>query len=55
MKPYIIISGLNINDNNRGTAALSYGSISFLHEKGKLDKKTKIIKFRYVKNILKKE
>lgn len=54
MKPYIIISGLNINDNNRGTAALSYGSISFLHEKEKLDKKTKIIKFRYVKNILKK-
>lgn len=42
MKPYIIISGLNINDNNRGTAALSYGSISFLHEKGKLDKKRKL-------------
>jgi polysaccharide pyruvyl transferase WcaK-like protein len=29
-KKYYIISGLNLNDSNRGTAALSYGSFSFL-------------------------
>lgn len=29
MKQYIIISGFNTCDNNRGTAALSYGSINF--------------------------
>lgn len=50
MKPYIIISGLNFRDNNRGTAALSYGSLSFLYERGLLPKETKILNFRFVKN-----
>lgn len=36
-KPYIIISGLAVDDNNRGTAALGYGAISFLKEKGELE------------------
>jgi len=31
-KKYYIISGLNLNDNNRGTAALSYGSFYFLEK-----------------------
>ena len=31
-KKYIIISGLNLRDNNRGTAALGYGAISFLQQ-----------------------
>lgn len=34
MKKYVYISGLAIRDNNRGTAALGYGAISFLKEKG---------------------
>ncbi|NQU86212.1 MAG: polysaccharide pyruvyl transferase family protein [Mariniphaga sp.] len=32
MKPYYIISGLELNDNNRGTAALGYGAFFFLHK-----------------------
>lgn len=36
MKPYVYISGLALRDNNRGTAALGYGAISFLEEKGLL-------------------
>lgn len=53
MKPYIIISGLNFRDNNRGTAALSYGSLSFLNERELLSKETKILNFRFVKNLFK--
>lgn len=34
MKPYVYISGLALRDNNRGTAALGYGAISFMQEKG---------------------
>jgi polysaccharide pyruvyl transferase WcaK-like protein len=32
LKPYYIISGLNLNDNNRGTAALGYGAFTFLNK-----------------------
>ena len=55
MKPYIIISGLNLRDNNRGTAALSYGSFYFLHERGLLPKGAKILNVRFVKNFLRPE
>lgn len=55
MKPYIIISGLNLRDNNRGTAALSYGSFSFLHERGLLPEGIKILNFRFIKNFFKSE
>ena len=34
IKPYVFISGLALRDNNRGTAALGYGAISFLKDKG---------------------
>lgn len=36
-KKYYIISGLNLNDNNRGTAALSYGAFVFLNTHYKKD------------------
>lgn len=54
-KNYIVISGLLLNDNNRGTAALGYGVFPFLCAKGLLSEKNIIIKFRYLKNILKKQ
>lgn len=54
MKEYIIISGLNLSDNNRGTAALSYGSFSFLKEKNLLPSPCKIVSFRTVLNPFKK-
>lgn len=34
MKKYFIISGLALNDNNRGTAALGYGAFTFLFDRG---------------------
>lgn len=39
---YVIISGLALNDNNRGTAALGYGALSFLQERGFLSEGTRI-------------
>lgn len=54
-KNYIIISGLNVNDNNRGTAALGYGSVSFLLEKGFLQENQTLLNFRIYKNPLKKQ
>ena len=32
-KKYVVLSGFELNDNNRGSAALGYGSIAFLKEK----------------------
>lgn len=43
-KPFVLISGLALNENNRGTAALGYGAISFLQEKGLLSTNQTIIK-----------
>lgn len=37
VKKYVIISGLDLNDNNRGTAALGYGSFHFLQEKHQMN------------------
>ena len=48
---YVILSGYNIHDNNRGTAALSYGCLAFLSQKHGLTNKSKIINIRYYKNI----
>lgn len=55
MKKYVIISGLNLNDNNRGTAALSYGAISFLYERGLLKHGQEILNLKYIKKFWKKE
>ena len=43
IKPYVFISGLALRDNNRGTAALGYGAISFLKDKGLLCERQTII------------
>lgn len=52
-KKYIIISGLNLRDNNRGTAALGYGSISFLRQRGMLEQGTTLVNLRCYKNFFK--
>lgn len=50
MKKYIDISGFNLSDTNRGTAALGYGSIPFLESKGYLKDGQELIFFhRYKK------
>lgn len=49
-KKYIIISDFSIRSNNRGTAALGYGAISFLLEKGFIDENYEIIKYCYYLN-----
>lgn len=53
-KEYIIISGLNLRDNNRGTAALGYGSVSFLFEKGILKPGMELLNLRPYKNFLRR-
>ena len=52
-KKYFILSGLNLSDNNRGTAALGYGAFSFLQEKGYLRDDQDILVIKYVRNPLK--
>ena len=47
MKKYIIISGLDFYDNNRGTAALGYGSIGFLENEGFLTANSILVRFRH--------
>ena len=53
-KNFVLISGFNIHDNNRGTAALSYGAISFLKERKLLDKNHVLVNFRVIKNFIKR-
>lgn len=50
MKKYFLISGFNLEDSNRGTAALSYGSISFLEEHKYLLKKHTLINYHIYNN-----
>lgn len=53
MKKYVIISGLDLSDTNRGTAALGYGSFSFLKEKGLLNDECRVLCFKYPINLFK--
>lgn len=55
MKKYVIISGFNTTDTNRGTAALGYGSVSFMHEQGLLTPEQELLSIRFVKKFWKKE
>lgn len=50
MKKYVDISGFNISQANRGNAALSYGSISFLEEKQMLVPEQELVFFQYYRN-----
>ena len=55
MKKYVLISGFNTHDNNRGTAALGYGSISFCLRQGYLTRGQELICIKYVKKFWKKK
>lgn len=50
VKKYVDISGFNISQANRGNAALSYGTISFLEEKQMLVPKQELVFFQYYRN-----
>ncbi len=52
MKKNVIISGLILDDNNLGTAALGYGSLYFLNKNNQLSD-YKIIKINFYRNFLK--
>lgn len=54
-KRYVIISGLNFRDNNRGTAALSYGSLHFCLQNGYIKEGQELVNFFYVKKFWKKK
>lgn len=53
IKKYFILSGLNLQDNNRGTAALGYGAFAFLESKGILHEGQELLYIQYVRNPLK--
>lgn len=55
IKNYIIISGFNTNDNNRGTAALSYGAMNFCTRHGYLKNGQEMVNFHYVKKFWEKK
>lgn len=48
MKRYVIISGFDTQDNNRGTSALSYGAICFCLEKGYLSPQQELLSLKPV-------
>ena len=50
VKKYINISGFNIHESNRGNAALSYGAIGFLEQKGLLKEGMEFIKYHTFNN-----
>lgn len=52
---YIDISGFNIQQPNRGNAALSYGALEFLEQKGLLKDGVELIYFHKYNNIFKKK
>lgn len=49
MNNIVIVSGLNLESSNRGTAALGYGSVSFLKERGFLKQGSPLGKIRVLK------
>jgi len=49
-KQYVNISGFNIHQSNRGNAALSYGAVAFLKQKGLLRKGQEIVYFHKFNN-----
>lgn len=54
IKKYVDISGFNINQPNRGNAALSYGAIGFLEEKGLLKDGQELIRYQSYANVFRK-
>lgn len=55
MKKYVVISGFHLVENNRGSAALGYGSVQFMEERGFLHEGQIIIDYRLFKNPFKKQ
>lgn len=53
MKKYIDISGFDINQANRGNAALSYGALTFLEQNGILKENLELIYFHKYNNFMK--
>ena len=51
MKRYFILSGLALNDNNRGTAALGYGAFSFLEEQGFIEREHELLTIKGTRNL----
>ena len=54
MKKYLLISDFCLTARNRGTAALGYGALSFLRERGYIDEDTIIASVSFSWNPFKK-
>lgn len=55
IKKYVVISGFNVSDNNRGTAALGYGAIEFCQEYGYLYDGQELLNIKFIKKFWKKQ
>lgn len=51
---YVLIGDFDIRSNNRGTAALGYGAIEFLQQKGYIEEGDEFIKYNFYKNPFRK-
>lgn len=54
IKKYIDISGFNIRQPNRGNAALSYGAVGFLKERGLIEEGQELIRYHSYVNFFRK-
>ncbi|WP_405332248.1 polysaccharide pyruvyl transferase family protein [Fibrobacter sp.] len=55
MKKYILISDFNLRARNRGTAALGYGALAFLREKGYMKEGQEVVQYTIYRNPFRKE
>lgn len=53
-KHFVVFSDFSIRSNNRGTAALGYGSISFLIKEGYVDEDFEILRLSFFRNPFRK-
>ncbi len=51
---YVLIGDFDLRSNNRGTAALGYGAIEFLKQKGYVEEGDEFIKYNFYKNPFRK-
>ena len=55
MKKYILISDFCLTARNRGTAALGYGALAFLREKGYMKKGQEVVQYTIYRNPFRKQ
>ena len=54
MKKYVLVSGFCLTENNRGTAALGYGTLGFLKQKGYINNNREVAFYSVTKKPFRK-